>query len=298
VKGQSQAIQKTSDILRRSVMGLTGAQGSAVSAAGRPKGILFFAGPTGVGKTELAKAISEVVFRSESAYTRFDMSEFSQEHSDARLIGSPPGFIGHDAGGELTNAIREKPFSVVLFDEIEKAHPRILDKFLQILEEGRLTDSRGETVYFSEAVIVFTSNLGTYTEKFATDEHGNRFLKREQTIDARMLYPEVEDKVRQEIQKHFKEKLGRPELLNRIGDNVVVFDFIRSDIAHLIFHKMMTNIIDHVKKATGIKINVSHEARAGFLGVLIWVGKHQFAPSFESPDRKALPHNSSRPSSR
>ena len=115
-----------------------------------------------MGKTELAKTVTSLLFNDESSYIRFDMSEFSAEHADQRLIGAPPGYVGYDAGGELTNAIREKPFSVVLFDEIEKAHPRILDKFLQVLDDGVLTSGRGERVYFSEALILFTSNLGIY----------------------------------------------------------------------------------------------------------------------------------------
>ena len=155
VRGQRPAVTKTIDILMRSVMGLTGAQARA--SGNRPRGVLFFAGPTGVGKTELAKTLTQLIFGDERAYIRFDMSEFAEEHTGARLLGAPPGYIGYDAGGELTNAVREKPFSVVLFDEIEKAHPRILDKFLQILEDGRLTDGRGETAYFSEAILVFTS---------------------------------------------------------------------------------------------------------------------------------------------
>ena len=168
MRGQRQAVTKTIDILMRSVMGLTGAQ--ARSSGNRPRGVLFFAGPTGVGKTELAKTLTQLIFGDDRAYIRFDMSEFAEEHTGARLLGAPPGYIGYDAGGELTNAVREKPFSVVLFDEIEKAHPRILDKFLQILEDGRLTDGRGETAYFSEAILVFTSNLGIFVE----DEHGQR----------------------------------------------------------------------------------------------------------------------------
>ena len=168
MRGQRPAVTKTIDILMRSVMGLTGAQTRA--AGNRPRGVLFFAGPTGVGKTELAKTLTQLIFGDDRAYIRFDMSEFAEEHTGARLLGAPPGYIGYDAGGELTNAVREKPFSVVLFDEIEKAHPRILDKFLQILEDGRLTDGRGETAYFSEAILVFTSNLGIYVE----DEHGQR----------------------------------------------------------------------------------------------------------------------------
>ncbi|MEO8506595.1 MAG: AAA family ATPase, partial [Betaproteobacteria bacterium] len=127
VRGQRPAVTKAIDILMRSVMGLTGAQ--ARSSGNRPRGVLFFAGPTGVGKTELAKTLTQLIFGDERAYIRFDMSEFAEEHTGARLLGAPPGYIGYDAGGELTNAVREKPFSVVLFDEIEKAHPRILDKF-------------------------------------------------------------------------------------------------------------------------------------------------------------------------
>ena len=133
VKGQQHAVTHMLDIVKRAVTGIGGRRG------GRPRGVLFFAGPTGVGKTELAKTLTQLIFGDERAYIRFDMSEFAAEHADQRLLGAPPGYIGYDAGGELTNAVREKPFSVVLFDEIEKAHPRILDKFLQILEDGRLT---------------------------------------------------------------------------------------------------------------------------------------------------------------
>ena len=139
------------DIIKRAVMGV-----GAPRRGGRPRGVAFLAGPTGVGKTELAKTITSLLFGDESAYIRFDMSEFSAEHSDQRLIGAPPGYLGYDVGGGLTNAIREKPFSLLLFDEIEKAHPRILDKFLQILDDGVLTSGRGDRVYFSEALIVFT----------------------------------------------------------------------------------------------------------------------------------------------
>jgi ATP-dependent Clp protease ATP-binding subunit ClpB len=232
VKGQRPAVVKTLDILKRSVMNLTGAQ--ARSGGGRPRGVLFFAGPTGVGKTELAKTLTELVFGDERACIRFDMSEFAEEHSSARLLGAPPGYIGFDAGGELTNAVRAKPFSVVLFDEIEKAHPRILDKFLQILEDGRLTDGRGDTAYFSETILVFTSNLGIYVE----DEQGRRV----QNVRPGDPYEEVETKVRGAISDHFKFKLSRPEILNRMGDNIVVFNFITPEVAKLIFMGMLRNV--------------------------------------------------------
>ncbi|MDD4930103.1 MAG: AAA family ATPase [Gallionella sp.] len=232
VKGQHPAVVKTLDILKRSVMGLTGAQ--ARSGGSRPRGVLFFAGPTGVGKTELAKTLTQLVFGNEKAYLRFDMSEFSEEHSSARLLGAPPGYVGFDAGGELTNAVREKPFSVVLFDEIEKAHPRILDKFLQILEDGRLTDGRGDTAYFSETILVFTSNLGIFVE----DKQGNRI----QHVKPGDAYETVEKNVREEIGNYFKFKLSRPELLNRIGDNIVVFDFISPEVASVIFDGMLKNV--------------------------------------------------------
>jgi hypothetical protein len=251
VKGQAQAVSKALDILTRSVMGLSGAHASA--RGGRPRGVLFFAGPTGVGKTELAKAITRLIFGDEQAYIRFDMSEFSAEHADARLIGAPPGYVGYDTGGELVNAIRQRPFSVVLFDEIEKAHPRILDKFLQILEDGRLTDGRGDTVFFSEAVIIFTSNLGVYVE----DETGQRVLN----VSPEDPFAQVEQKIRGAIEHHFRFQLQRPELLNRMGDNIVVFDFIRQPVAKEIFEKMVQNVVERVRDEHGVTIELPEAVR-------------------------------------
>ena len=159
VIGQDEAIHKVATTIIRAYMGLSGIQHSENRS--KPKGVLFFAGPTGVGKTELAKATAEFLFRDENTCIRFDMSEYMHEHSDQRLIGAPPGYVGFEDGGQLTNAVMSKPFCVLLFDEIEKAHPRILDIFLQVLEDGRLTDGRGQTTSFSETVIIFTSNLGS-----------------------------------------------------------------------------------------------------------------------------------------
>lgn len=255
VKGQHPAVVKTLDILKRSVMGLTGAQ--ARSGGSRPRGVLFFAGPTGVGKTELAKTLTQLVFGDERAYLRFDMSEFAEEHTSARLLGAPPGYVGFDAGGELTNAVREKPFSVVLFDEIEKAHPRILDKFLQILEDGRLTDGRGDTAYFSETILVFTSNLGIYAE----DAQGQRV----QSVQPGDAYEKVEATVRESIGNYFKFKLSRPELLNRIGDNIVVFNFISPDVAERIFDGMLRNVARRLQEEFKVKLSMPAAVRLDLL---------------------------------
>jgi hypothetical protein len=255
VKGQHQAATKTVDILMRSVMGLTGAQ--ARSGGGRPRGVLFFAGPTGVGKTELAKTLTQLMFGDERAYIRFDMSEFAEEHTGARLLGAPPGYIGYDAGGELTDAVKERPFAVILFDEIEKAHPRILDKFLQILEDGRLTDGRGDTAYFSEAVLIFTSNLGIYVD----DGHGNRV----QNVKPDDSYEVVEARVREAIADHFKYRLGRPEILNRIGDNIVVFNFIRPDVAALILNGMLKNVTRRLAEEHKVELVIPDPIRAQLL---------------------------------
>ncbi|WP_415033663.1 AAA family ATPase [Azonexus sp.] len=251
VKGQPQAVVKALDILKRSVMNLTGAQ--ARSGGSRPRGVLFFAGPTGVGKTELAKTLTELVFGDERAYIRFDMSEFAEEHTGARLLGAPPGYIGFDAGGELTNAVREKPFSVVLFDEIEKAHPRILDKFLQILEDGRLTDGRGDTAWFSETILIFTSNLGIYVE----DEHG----RRQQNVRPDDPYEVVEERVRGAIGDYFKYRLARPEILNRIGDNIVVFNFIAAEVGKQILAGMLNNVARRLREEFKLQLALSQAAQ-------------------------------------
>lgn len=250
VLGQPAAIRKTVDILIRSTMGLTGAQ--TTSSSGRPQGVLFFAGPTGVGKTELAKSLAELVFGRKDAFLRFDMSEFSNEGAEARLIGSPPGYIGHNAGGELTNAVRQQPFRLILFDEVEKAHPRIFDKFLQILEDGRLTDGNGSTVYFSEALIAFTSNLGVY----AVGPDGQRTPR----IARGAGYREVESTIREAVAEHFTRELGRPELLNRIGENIVVFDFVSESVGDDLVDLFVANIANRVRETTGAHLTVTDDA--------------------------------------
>jgi ATP-dependent Clp protease ATP-binding subunit ClpA len=256
VLGQDEAIGKVLDVLIRSTMGLTAAHSSRHTAG--PRGVLFFAGPTGVGKTELAKSVAEFVFGREEAYIRFDMSEFSAEHSEARLIGAPPGYIGHDTGGELTNAVRERPFSLVLFDEIEKAHDLVLDKFLQILEDGRLSDGRGGTTYFSETLLVFTSNLGLYVP----DESGSKRLRLNvKPTDKRS---DLENNVRDAIREHFTTTMGRPELLNRIGiDNIIVFNFITPNVAADLVGLFMRNVKSRVEREHRVTLVIEpacHEA--------------------------------------
>ena len=193
VIGQHEAVVSVANAVRRSRAGL--------SDPNRPSGSFLFLGPTGVGKTELCKAVAEFLFDTEEAMVRIDMSEFMEKHSVARLIGAPPGYVGYEEGGYLTEAVRRKPYSVVLLDEVEKAHPDVFNLLLQVLEDGRLTDSHGRTVDFRNTVIVMTSNLGSSAiQELVGDPEGQRAA----VMDA--------------VSHHF-----RPEFVNRI-DEVVVFD--------------------------------------------------------------------------
>jgi len=243
VKGQPEIINEIVPVLIRAKLGMTDLAGKVTSA--KPRGVFFFVGPTGVGKTELSKAIAELIFGDEQSLLRFDMSEYSEEHQQARLVGAPPGYVGFDQGGQLTNAISEKPFSVVLFDEIEKAHGRILDKFLQILDDGRLTDGMGKTVYFTESIIIFTSNLGSRSPVAGSNDgsvglplpsNSKGIASTSGTYNylRSLAYPELCEHFREAVKFFFVEKLGRPEILNRIGEeNILVFRFLTDDGAKI-----------------------------------------------------------------
>jgi ATP-dependent Clp protease ATP-binding subunit ClpB len=201
VVGQDEAIGAVANAIRRSRSGL--------SDPNRPTGSFLFLGPTGVGKTELCKALAGFLFDTEEHLVRIDMSEFMEKHSVARLIGAPPGYVGYEEGGYLTEAVRRKPYSVLLLDEVEKAHPDVFNVLLQVLDDGRLTDGQGRTVDFKNTVIVMTSNIGSHLIQAMVGQP----------------YEEVKDAVWGELKEHF-----RPEFLNRIDETVV---FHALDAAHI-----------------------------------------------------------------
>lgn len=217
VKGQDEAIDFVKKVVYRANLNLNGIMQKYST---KPMGVMFFTGPSGVGKTELAKALTECIFGDESAFKRFDMSEYKSEESINKLIGSDPGYVGYNEGGQLTNWVMQNPYSVILFDEIDKANVKIWDTFLQILEDGRLTDNKGNTVYFSESIIIFTSNIGN---KEYNDEVTN---PKEHYLNA--------------LNKYFEEKVGRVEILNRFGENKIVFNHIGEEV----FKEIVENKLD------------------------------------------------------
>ena len=195
--GQDEAVDTVSDAIRRARSGLKDPK--------RPIGTFLFLGPTGVGKTELAKSLAEFMFNDEDALIRIDMSEYMEKHNVARLVGAPPGYVGYEEGGQLTEAVRRKPYSVVLFDEIEKAHPDVFNIMLQIFDDGRLTDSKGRTIDFKNTLIIMTSNIGS---DIILENTLNAMLSPEQ-------YNDTKDKVLEVLRGHFK-----PEFLNRIDETI------------------------------------------------------------------------------
>lgn len=227
VFGQDQAVDAALGVLAAGALGLR-LTGDEYSAEGQPRGILWFVGPTGVGKTELAKAIAEAVFGDAEAYVRLDMSTFAQEHAAERLMGSPPGYVGFEQGGELTNAVRRRPNSVILLDEIEKAHPRVLDRFMSIFDDGRVTDAQGRVTYFGETIIVATSNLGSTDVARLMEERGDD-----------VTFEEIRDVSLRAVRDHFT-TIARPEIFGRISAGIVPFDVLRTEVVDRIAEKIVT----------------------------------------------------------
>ena len=240
VIGQDEAVKALAQSIRRTRSGL--------KDPNRPGGSFIFAGPTGVGKTELAKALAEFLFGDEDALIQLDMSEFSEKHTASRLFGAPPGYVGYDEGGQLTEKVRRKPFSVVLFDEVEKAHPDIFNSLLQILEEGRLTDSQGRKVDFKNTVIIMTTNLGTR-------DINKGVLTGFQTADnSTHDYSRMKSKVAEELKQHF-----RPEFLNRVDDTIVFPPLTKPEIARIV--DLMIAKLAKRMEAQDMRLQLTDEAR-------------------------------------
>jgi ATP-dependent Clp protease ATP-binding subunit ClpB len=231
VVGQQQAVQAVADAVRRSRAGL--------GDPNRPTGSFIFLGPTGVGKTETARALAEFLFDDERALVRLDMSEYMEKHSVARMIGAPPGYVGYEEGGQLTEAVRRRPYSVILFDEIEKAHPDVFNVLLQILDDGRLTDSQGRVVDFRNSVIIMTSNIGG---QYIVDAGG-------------ASWDRVEERVRDELRNHF-----RPEFLNRVDDIIVFRPLSREDLVRIVDLQLVR--LEQLLAGRNLKLELTPEARA------------------------------------
>ena len=236
VIGQDEAVSAISRAIRRGRVGLKDPK--------RPVGSFIFLGPTGVGKTELCKSLAEVMFGDENAMIRLDMSEYMEKHTVSKLIGSPPGYVGYDEGGYLTDKVRSKPYSVILFDEIEKAHPDVFNILLQILEDGRLTDSQGRTVDFKNTVIIMTSNVGA---RIITD-HQNNSLGFSSEKEKENSFEEIKTKVVDELKSMF-----RPEFLNRV-DDIIVFNKLNQKDIEQIAGKMLDTL---KKRLHGLGVDIT-----------------------------------------
>jgi ATP-dependent Clp protease ATP-binding subunit ClpA len=259
VVGQNEAVRLIADAVKRSRAG--------IADPNRPIGSFVFLGPTGVGKTELSKALGEFMFDDEKAVIRVDMSEFMERHSVSKLIGSPPGYVGHDEGGGLTEKVRHRPYSVILFDEIEKAHPEVFNILLQVLDDGQLTDAKGRTVNFKNSIIILTSNIGS--------EH----IAKMQTLgfsdgSEAKDYAQAKDKVMESLREHF-----RPEFLNRL-DEIVLFDIL----SHEAIEKIVAIQVDIVKDRLAekdVKLTVTKE-------VLAYLAKKGYDPQYGARPLKRL----------
>jgi ATP-dependent Clp protease ATP-binding subunit ClpB len=241
VVGQVEAVRAVSDAVRRARAG--------IADPNRPTGSFLFLGPTGVGKTELAKALAEFLFDDERAMTRIDMSEYGEKHSVARLVGAPPGYVGYEEGGQLTEAVRRRPYTVVLLDEIEKAHPEVFNVLLQVLDDGRLTDGQGRTVDFRNAILILTSNLGSQA-----------------LIDPTLSPEQRRNAVLAVVRSSFK-----PEFLNRLDEMVVFESLTREDLAAIV--DLQVTLLAGRLADRRIALEVEPAARE-------WLAEHGFDPVY------------------
>lgn len=259
VIGQEEAITAVSDAVRRSRAGLQDPK--------RPIASFIFLGTTGVGKTELAKALAEYLFNDETMMTRIDMSEYQEKFSVSRLIGAPPGYVGYDEGGQLTEAVRRKPYSVVLFDEIEKAHPDVFNILLQVLDDGRLTDNKGRTVNFKNTIIIMTSNLGSQLIREDLEKHGGKLDSNEQSLLNNQLMTLLK-------------KTIRPEFLNRIDDIIMFLPLTKEQIAGVV--KLQMNAIRKMLEPQGFTLEYTDAA-------INWLADAGFDPEFGArPVKRAI----------
>ena len=243
VVGQNEAVEAVAKAIRRGRVGL--------KDPNRPIGSFLFLGPTGVGKTELSKALAESLFGNEDSMIRIDMSEYMEGHSVSKLIGSPPGYVGFEVGGQLTEKIRRNPYSVILFDEIEKAHPDVMNMLLQILDDGRLTDSNGRTVNFKNTVIIMTSNIGA---RLITDKKTLGFTSKEESKEDKKEYEDIKKDVLAELKKEFK-----PEFINRI-DEIIVFHKLQKEEMRQIVDIMLKQVIKRME-VQNIKIKIDDDVK-------------------------------------
>ncbi|MBU1130039.1 AAA family ATPase, partial [Patescibacteria group bacterium] len=253
VVGQSKAVTAVANAVRRSRLN--------ISDIDKPIATFLFLGPTGVGKTETAKALAQELFSSEKAIIRIDMSEYSEKHSVARLIGAPPGYVGYDEGGQLTEAVRRQPYSVILLDEIEKAHPRLFSVFLQVFDDGRLTDGKGRTINFTNTVIIMTSNIGA------------QLISRSDTKNQSQTTKKVEEMTR---------AIFSPEFLNRI-DQIVMFNKLTETDLEKIVEIQINQLLKRLKKQ-GIKLEITSNAKK-------YLAKKGFDPVFGARPLKRLIQN-------
>ena len=274
VIGQDDAITAVADAVRRSRAGLQDPR--------RPIGSFIFLGTTGVGKTELAKALADYLFDDESLMTRIDMSEYQEKHSVSRLIGAPPGYVGYDEGGQLTEAVRRKPYSVILFDEIEKAHPDVFNTLLQVLDDGRLTDNKGRTVNFKNTIIIMTSNLGSHLIQEKFDQAEERFKRASDNWDKRVyhqIFDQAAEEAKNEVLAMLKQTI-RPEFLNRIDEIIMFSPLNEQEIRQIV--TLQVNGVAKMLKENGITLRLTDEA-------INFLAKAGFDPEFGArPVKRAI----------